>query len=178
MQYTKIAEDRIGVLIGKDGEIKKKTEEKTHTKILVTGTEVTISGSPYYEMLAENVVDAISLGFSPEKALLLTKDYMDYTYEFIPLSEKKFLPVRGRIIGTNRSVLNTIEKISECYVCVGKEGIGIIGDYEDVEDVKEAILMLINHRKSGTVYGFLNKRKKQRKDKEMRRVINQEDELE
>ncbi|CEG11044.1 conserved hypothetical protein [groundwater metagenome] len=178
MQYTKIAEDRIGVLIGKDGEIKKKIEEKTHTKITVTGTEVDISGSPYYEMLAENVVDAISLGFSPEKAILLTKEYKDYTYEFIFLSEKKFIPLRGMVIGTNRSVLDSIEKISECYVCVGKEGIGIIGDYEDVEDVKEAILMLINHGKPGTAYGFLDKRKKQRKDREMRRVINSEDKLE
>jgi len=167
MQYTKIAEERIGVLIGRDGEIKKKIEEKTHTKISIRETEVIISGSPYYEMLAENIVDAICLGFSPEKALLLTEDYKDFTYEFIPLSEKKFLFVRGRVIGTKRSVLDNIEKISECYICVGKEGIGIIGDYEDVEDTKEAISILINNGKYGTAYRFLEKRKKERKDKQM-----------
>lgn len=163
MQYTKIAKDRIGVLIGKNGETKRKIEERTHTKITVRETEVEISGSPYYEILAEDVVNAISLGFSPEKALLLTKVDEDYVYEFIPLSEKKFTPIRGRIIGRKRSVLDNIEKISECYVCMGKEGVGIIGDYEDAEDVKEAISILINHGKPGTAYRFLSKRKKEHK---------------
>lgn len=178
MQYTKIAEDRIGVLIGKNGETKRKIEERTHTKITIKGTEVDISGSPYYEMIAENVVNAISLGFSSEKAMLLTKENKDYTYEFIPLQEKKFMAIRGRIIGRNRDILNNIEKISECYVCVGKEGIGIIGDYEDVEDVKEAILILINHGKPGVAYKFLSKRKKQRKDRGMLERMDSEGEFE
>ncbi|OQX21160.1 MAG: hypothetical protein BWK75_03790 [Candidatus Altiarchaeales archaeon A3] len=177
MQYTGISEDRIGVVIGKDGEIKKKIEDKTHTKILISGTDVTILGSPYYEMLAQNIVDAINLGFSPEKALLLTKDYKDYSFEFIPLSEKRSPHIRGRVIGTQRSVLNTIEKISECYVSVGKDGIGIIGDYEDVEDVREAIEMIINNGKFGTAYRFLENKKRQRKDDLNLRMITPEEEL-
>ena len=177
MQYTSISEDRIRVLIGKDGETKKKIEDKTHTQILISGTDVTISGSPYYEMLAQNIIDAINLGFNPEKALLLTKDYKDYSFEFIPLSEKRFMSIRGRIIGTNRSVTNTIEKISDCYVNVGKEGVGIIGDYEDVEDVKEAIEMIINNGKFGTAYRFLENKKRQHKDDLNLKMISDREEM-
>jgi len=162
MQYTTISKERIGVLIGNNGETKKRIEEATHTKISISETEVAISGQPYYEMIAQNVIDAINLGFSPEKALLLTKEQEDYTYEFIPLSEKKFFYIRGRVIGTNGSVLNKIEKLSGCFICVGKEGIGIIGNYEDVEDVKEAITIIINNGKFGTAYKFIAKRKKER----------------
>jgi len=59
-------------------------------------------------------------------------------------------------------VLNKIEKLSGCFICVGKEGIGIIGNYEDVEDVKEAITIIINNGKFGTAYKFIAKRKKER----------------
>ncbi|MFN3527858.1 MAG: KH domain-containing protein [Candidatus Altarchaeaceae archaeon] len=155
MQYCKISEDRKGVLIGKDGKVKKEIEKMTKTKIYITDY-VIIDGDPYGEILAEQIISAINLGFSAEKALLLLND--NFSYEFIPISGKRSTEIKGRIIGRNGTTRNIIEKISNTYICVGDEGVGIIGNEDDVEDVKECIMMLISGSTHGAAYRLLEKR--------------------
>lgn len=60
---------------------------------------------------------------------------------------------------------------------MGKEGVGIIGDYEDVEDVKEAIEMIINNGKFGTAYRFLENKKRQHKDDLNLKMISDREEM-
>jgi len=155
MQYCNISEKRKGVLIGKDGEVKRKIEERTKTKITITD-QVIIEGDVYGEILAEQIISAINLGFGAEKALLLLND--KYSYGFIPLSGKRADTIKGRIIGRAGTARNIIENISHTYICVGDEGVGIIGYSEDVEDVKQSIMMLIGGASHGAAYTFLEKR--------------------
>ena len=49
---------------------KKKLEEKLNVKITNRGKEVTISGSPEDEYIAEKVIDALNLGFDFSVAIL------------------------------------------------------------------------------------------------------------
>lgn len=155
MQYAKISEKRKGVLIGKNGEIKKEIEKRTKTKIHI-GDQIIIEGDTYGEILAEQIISAIDLGFSAEKALLLLKD--GYSYKFIPMSGKRSKAIKGRIIGRAGITRNIIEKLSHTYICVGEEGIGIIGLDDDVEDVSECIMMLASGASHGAAYRFLEKR--------------------
>lgn len=160
MQYSKISEKRKGVLIGKNGEVKKAIEERTKTKIKI-GDQIVIEGEPYGEILAEQIISAINLGFSAEKALLLLND--KYSYEFIPISGKRGRVVKGRIIGSAGKARNIIENLSHTYICVGEEGVGIIGLDDDVEDAKECIMMLASGASHGVAYKFLEKRMAEKK---------------
>lgn len=155
MQYCNISKDRIGVLIGKNGEVKKKIEEATKTKIKIRD-QVIIEGDPYGEILSEQIIEGINLGFSAEKALLLIKD--NYFYEFIPLSGKRAQTIKSRIIGSGGTARNMLERLSNTYICVGDNGVGIIGYADDVEDAKEAIMLIIQGASHGAVYKFLEKR--------------------
>ena len=84
MKYLKIPMQRIGVLIGQNGENKEKIEKISKVKIIIDSKlgEITIDDhnaeDPIKTIKIENIILAIGRGFSPEKAFLLWDD----NYEF------------------------------------------------------------------------------------------------
>jgi ribosomal RNA assembly protein len=79
MEYVKIAEDRIGSVIGKDGEVKSKIEKILEVKLTVNSKEgfvqIENAGSdPLGEWKARDIVKAISYGISPDTAMSLKDD--------------------------------------------------------------------------------------------------------
>ena len=69
-QELKIPVDRVAILIGKNGEVKKKIEKKMHVHIDIHSEEgdVIVSGEDsvaVYETLS--IVKAIGRGFNPER---------------------------------------------------------------------------------------------------------------
>ena len=96
IEVVKIPKERIGVLIGKNGEVKKRIEKELGVQININQDgEVTISSTentkdPLALWKGRDIVKAIGRGFNPEKALRLLSD--DYVLEIIDISDYATLP--------------------------------------------------------------------------------------
>lgn len=160
MQYLKIPEERVAVLIGTGGAVKRDIEAKTKTKLTIEDGNVTIEGEGVGLMTARDVVQAIGRGFSPEIAFILFRE--EYVLEVIPLmdilgSEKEMARKKGRIIGSRGKTRNFIEGITRTSISVYGKSVGIIGKYDDVQTAKEAAVMLLQGARHSAVYRFLER---------------------
>jgi ribosomal RNA assembly protein len=163
----KIPKDRVAVLIGKKGELKKQLEHATKTRIAIDSDEgdVRITGKDALLLYScREVVRAISRGFNPETAMLLLKQ--DYGVEFINLQDYARTPndlerLRGRVIGEGGKSRKTIEDLTFTHISVYGKTIGIIGRLEHIPSARKAIEALLSGRKHGTVYKFLERQRKQ-----------------
>jgi ribosomal RNA assembly protein len=177
MEYNyelKIPKERIAVLIGKKGEIKKRIEEETKTKIKVDSKEgdIFINGSDALNLFtAREVISAVGRGFNPEIAeLLLKADYgleiIDIT-EFTGKSKSTMLRLKGRVIGKEGKSRKTIEELAECYISVYGKTIGIIGKSEDLANARRAVESLLQGSPHANVYKWLEKRRREAKRREI-----------
>jgi ribosomal RNA assembly protein len=174
-EHIKVPQDRIGAIIGVEGNVKKVIEEKTGASLDVdseSGTVVIESeGDAYKAMKATEVIKAVARGFSPEKALKLLENE-DLVLDVIDLSIIGDSPadlkrLKGRIIGKNGKTREVIEQMSGARISVYGKTIGIIGDAEQLATVREALNMLIDGAPHGAVYGFLEKRRRDLKRTQM-----------
>lgn len=169
----KIPKDRIAVLIGKKGEIKKQIEEVTKTKINVDSSEgdVFVTGEdPLTLFSTRDIIRAIARGVNPEIAMLLIKQ--DYMFEIIDLKEyvknKEQMPrIKGRVIGKEGKARRHIEELTETYICVYGKTISIIGIAEHVAIAKRAIESLLSGSQHSNVYKWLEKARRDLKMKEL-----------
>lgn len=166
----KIPHDRIPVLVGTDGTIKKEIEEKTNCKLDVDSSEgeVTIDSEDSLAVFtAKEVVQAIARGFNPKYALLLTKS--DYSLEIVNLHEvlgknqKKITRMKGRVIGRNGKSRKTIESLTDTHICVYGKTLSIIGDMEDVGLARKAVFDLLEGANHASVFKFLEKQNRMKK---------------
>ena len=170
--YVRIPKRRIGVVIGKNGIVKKKIEEKLDLKIEVDeeGTAV-IKSLPSADPLAcwkgRDVVKAIARGFSPHKAYKLFDDSVILEVvdleDFTGKSRNSLKRVKGRIIGKDGKTRKIIETSTGCFLSVYGRTISFIGTFEDVYDAKKAVEMLLRGAEHSTVYRFLENIKKKKK---------------
>ena len=163
----KIPKERVAILIGKNGSVKSKLEEETHTVLKVDSSEgdVFISGDDAIELFnAREVIKAMGRGFNPEIAFLLMKG--DYVFELINLAENvksknSMLRLKGRVIGQEGKTRKIIEEMTECHVSVYGKTIGIIGRAENIGIAKQAVMNLIEGSPHSSVYKWLEKKRKE-----------------
>lgn len=163
----KIPQERVAVLIGKDGETKKGIEEATTSKLDVSKEgDVTISGDDGLLLYTtKEIVKAIARGFNPKIALLLLKT--DYTLEIIDLkdiagkSKNTMQRLKGRVIGKSGRAREEIERLTDTHISIYGKTIGIIGEVAQVAISRQALAMLLQGSMHRTVYRFLEKRKKE-----------------
>jgi ribosomal RNA assembly protein len=174
-EHIKVPQDRIGVIIGVEGNVKKVIEEKTGATMDVdseSGTVVIESEEDAFKALkASEVIKAIARGFSPEKALKLLENE-DLVLDVIDLSVIGDSPadlkrIKGRVIGKNGKTREIIEQMSGARLSVYGKTISIIGDAEQLAPVREALNMLIDGAPHGAVYGYLEKRRRELKRTQM-----------
>ncbi|MBI2670658.1 RNA-processing protein [Candidatus Woesearchaeota archaeon] len=160
----KINKDRIPILIGKNGSVKKQIEIKTQTKITIDSKEgdIFIRGNESYEVyIAKIIVLAISRGFNPDIALMLKNentileilDIKDYAGR----SKTKIIRAKSRVIGTKGKSKKLIEQLTDTDVCVYGKTISIIGKVENAIMARRAVEMLLGGSKHGNVYSWLEK---------------------
>ncbi|MBU0470080.1 MAG: KH domain-containing protein [Nanoarchaeota archaeon] len=162
----KIPEERVAVLIGKDGETKKEIEENTGCKLDISKEgDVIITGKDALMLYTtREIVKAVARGFNPKTALLLLKQ--DYTLELIDLkdisgkSQNTLLRLKGRVIGKGGKSREEIERLTDTYISVYGKTIGIIGETSKVSLAHQAIGMLLEGSMHKTVFHFLEKKKK------------------
>ncbi|HUU74842.1 MAG TPA: KH domain-containing protein [Methanoregulaceae archaeon] len=170
MQEFKVSGNRVGVLIGKGGLVKKELEEKTGTSIVIDSQEgmVRIEGEDAIPFLrAVEVTQAINRGFSPEKAFLLLEDE-DLLLDVINLtgyteSQRQLDRLRGRIIGKDGRSREQIEHMTGTNISILGKTVAIIGLPEQLKVARNAIDMLIQGIPHEAVFAFLERKKREAK---------------
>lgn len=170
MQELKVSGNRIGVLIGKGGLIKKELEERTHTNIGIDSQEgiVRVEGDDAVPFLrAVEVIQAVNRGFSPERAFRLLDDE-DLLLDVIDLSGLADSPrqmdrLRGRIIGKDGRAREQIEHMTHTQISVMGKTIALIGLPEQMKVARAAIDMLLEGSPHEAVFSYLEKKRQDAK---------------
>jgi len=175
--FVRIPPDRLGVVIGEGGSVKREIERLTGTKITIDTVnggaiveQESGSANPLGLIKAQEILRAIALGFSPERAYRLASE--NQVLVVIDLKDVAPSPnhmerIKGRVIGEKGKTRRIIEETTGCYVCVGESEIGIIGNYNEAEVARQAIAMLIEGRPHSVVYKFLEREARKLKKSEM-----------
>ena len=169
----KIPLERVAVLIGKKGEIKKELESLTKTRLDVDSKEgeVTISGTDAIKLFAaKEMIQAIGRGFNPDVAALLMNQ--DYGFELISISDyaktkNDMIRLKGRVIGQEGKSRRVLEELTDTNICVYGKTVGIIGKVENVPVARRAIESLLSGSPHRNVYKWLEKQKSQSRKKEL-----------
>jgi ribosomal RNA assembly protein len=175
MEYIKVAEDRIGAVIGKDGEVKSMIEEVLEVKLDVNSREMVVKienvgSDPLAEWNASDVVKAISYGILPKTALQLKSDENVLAVinisDIVGRSKKAIIRQRGRIIGREGKTKKHIAGLSDTSIAIKGKHIAIVGKAEEVALAREAVEAVIGGLPHSVVYKVLEKKcaslKKQR----------------
>jgi len=149
-----ICEKAIRIIKGKQ-----KLEKELNVKLIIHGKEIEINGKPEDEYIAEEVIDALDMGFPFSTAMLIKEE--DYVFEIIHIknyTKRKDLEViRARIIGKNGKTLATFSELTKCFFELKDNKVGIIGDLEHIKNAQDAVIYLIQGSKQANVYSFLEK---------------------
>ncbi len=172
-----IPKERVGVLIGSQGSVKRRIEEALGVKLVIDSGGGTVrielakrpeeGGDPVALFKARDVVQAIGRGFSPERAFRLFEDgvilsVIDIT-DYIKPTRNNLVRVRARLIGRNGRTRKIIEETTHTYVSIYGDTVSIIGEEEDVKAAEEAVIDLINGAPHPAIYKKLNEYARLRK---------------
>ena len=138
---------------------RKKLEEILNVIIIHRGTEVYIDGEPEDEYVAEKVINALNFGFPFSVAIEIKKE--DLMFEVLNIkhytNQKNLARVRGRIIGAKGKTIKIISELSNCYLEIKDNKVGIIGEPEFIKNAQEAIISIAKGTKQANVYNYLEK---------------------
>lgn len=166
----KIPKDRVAVLIGRKGGVKKDIEMATNSRINVDSKEgdIAVSGDdPVGLLSAREVIKAIGRGFNPEIANLLLKQ--DYCFEILNItdysgkSKKKMLRLKGRVIGEDGKTRRIVEELTMTNISVYGKTVCIIGWSANANLARRAVESLLSGAEHAAVYRALEKKRKELK---------------
>ena len=106
MKYVRIPKERVGVLIGKDGETKKTIERISQVHLEIDSEEGEVvfneqeAKDPLIPLKVEDVIRAIGRGFSPEHAFRLfgeeTELFIFDIYDYVGKKESHLIRVKSQ----------------------------------------------------------------------------------
>ena len=160
MKQVRIPEERLGVLIGRNGSTKEKFQEIVDCEVEMEDNLVTVDGDALDELVARDIVKAIGRGFSPEKAFKLVEE--GYTLHILDIKQyadthKSRERLKGRVIGRDGEARRHIEKDANVDIAVYGSTVGFIGKTGNIELGREAVRMLLQGASHATAYGYLEK---------------------
>ena len=167
MDEIRVTKERVAILIGKKGEVKRKIAKLTKTKIKVDSKEgdVIITGEDGLGVYnARNIINAISRGFNPEQALSLLYD--ENIFEVINISDysrnnkNDLKRLKGRLIGKNGKAKEMIQDLTNVSLSIYGKTISMIGKIENVDTARHAINNLLSGSRHGKVYAYLERQRK------------------
>jgi|YelNatPaOPRAMG01_1025707.scaffolds.fasta_scaffold115578_2 ribosomal RNA assembly protein len=170
--------ERIGVLIGTNGNVKSRIEKELNVSLTIDSKEgvVTITlpsknDDPSKLFRARDIVLAIGRGFSPERAFKL---FDENTFlriidleSILGKNKNTLRRIKGRIIGAGGKTRRIIEEYTKTFISVYGHTVSIIGDIEGLQIAEEAINKLISGAQHSSVYRFLNEYAHKRKFKKI-----------
>ena len=165
MKYLKIPVDRVGVLIGHNGETKKDLENRFKIKLDIDSKsgEITIdeheTEDPLVVIKIENIVKAIGKGFSPQNAIKLMDDNADFftfdIHDYVGKKDAHLRRLKSRVIGREGKTKHVLEELTDSKISVYDHTISIISDIMRMNILKKSIDMLLTGSKHATVYRFV-----------------------
>lgn len=167
MIELKIPKQRVAVLIGVKGQIKKQIEKATNTKLKIDSREgfVEIHGEDSVAAYkAEEIIKAIGRGFNPVVALSLLDE--ENCFEFVDIksfsgkSLAKFTRIKSRLIGTKGKCRKLIETLANVHISIYGKTVGIIGKFENVQTARIAVQDILAGAPHGPVYKTLEEKRK------------------
>jgi ribosomal RNA assembly protein len=168
VDYINIPKDRVAVLIGKRGEVKRRVQRETKVKIEIDSEsgEVAVTrnlaGDPLAAMKAADIIKAIARGFSPQKAFKLTSDnvyleIIDLT-EYVGDAPRALERVKSRIIGREGKARSYISRLTNTDIVIYGKTVAVLGGAEEVNIAKEALFKLIEGLPHNVVFRFVERR--------------------
>ncbi|MDY6789596.1 MAG: KH domain-containing protein [Candidatus Nanohaloarchaea archaeon] len=159
MRLVRIPEDRVSVLIGKDGETLERIQELLNVDISVKENDAEIdSEDPMEELRAQNIVKAIGRGFPPEKAFRLLEDNSGLAviniknYASTDNSKRR---LKGLVIGRDGETRRQFENMTDTEIAVYGKTVAILGPLANVEVAKKAVEMLLETGSHSAAYKYL-----------------------
>ncbi len=169
----RIPKTRIAVLIGPNGAIKRELEKITQTVITIDSADGLVvvestedTTDPLAVWKARDIAHAIGRGFSPQRAFALLDD--DVYLRLINLEEFGSTPnqirrLKGRVIGQGGKTRRNIEELTETFVVIMGNTIGVIGEVENQQVAVNAIVRLLRGAEHSTINRYLNTQRRQMK---------------
>ncbi len=134
-------------------------EKSLNIEITHRGREFYLKGSADDEFFARQVIEAINFGFPVEEALSIVEK--DFLFEILNIKDytkrKDLNTVRSRIIGKEGKALEVLTQLTQSFIQVKNNQVGIIGDPEYMKTTQEAIIGIIRGAKHSNVYSYLEK---------------------
>jgi ribosomal RNA assembly protein len=166
MKAVRIPQERVGVLIGKDGATKAYIERRAKVRLIVDKEgEVTVDESkmedPVMQLKIVDVIKAIGRGFSPHHAYRLFDD--DEYLEIIDIDAyvgkkgEHLMRVRARLIGSGGKTRHLIEDLTGANMSVYGDTVGLIGNSVQLPIARNAVDMLLRGSEHSTVYRYLER---------------------
>ena len=177
-KLIRIPSDRIGVHIGKSGNVKSRIEKACSVKLEIDSTsgETLISGIGKLDDIqpfkAMEIVTAIGRGFSPEIAMRLLKGentlHVIDLREFVGKSAAQIERIKGRIIGEGGKARINMEHLSGGNISVYGRTVAIIGSPTQLKLAANAIGALSSGSMHGSVYSKLEAARRRNKLERLR----------
>ncbi|MCA1819341.1 MAG: KH domain-containing protein [Thermoplasmatota archaeon] len=178
--FIRIPQDRVGVVIGPQGDTRRTLIQRSGIQIEVDSdqNEVAIHDEaegvdPVMVLKVKDVVRALARGFSPEHAMRLFSDdcyfeLLDF-HDYVGKHKGHVRRVASRLIGSEGKTRRIIEEQTDCDLAIYGHTVGIIGDLEDLGNAKQAVDMILRGAEHASVYRFLEnqRRKAKRANAEM-----------
>ncbi|MHA1679695.1 MAG: KH domain-containing protein [Promethearchaeota archaeon] len=177
----KIPSSRIGVLVGREGSVKKRIEDLTNTEVEIDSKSGMViikkregSDEMIGDWVAKNIIQAIGRGFNPKIAEKLVDE--DFLIEIIDLeailgkSQKRIKTIKARLIGESGKTKKNIESLAMVNISIYGNTVSTIGMYEELKIAREAIGRIINGQSHRSVYRFLQQKHEFLKQKSMKEM--------
>ncbi len=155
--------DRVGVLIGSKGEVKKEIEKLARIEVNSDGEVIIDDSDSLLALKVRDIVKAIGRGFSPKNAFKLFDDGVYLSLidirDYAGKKGKDVHRIAGRIIGKNGKMRSTIEEMTGASLSIYGHTVSIIADLDEMEVATQAVEMLLNGSMHSTVYNFLERKR-------------------
>ena len=157
--------DRVGSVVGKSGRTKLWIEEKCYVNLDIDSRsgEIHISTDDKISnpLLAVDLIQSIAHGFSKVRASNLFDEdkflsIIDLT-QYYKKSSHSISRIKSRVIGQNGKARQVMEELSDTNISVYGHSVSIIGSFEQIKLVENAINLLISGAQHKTVYALLQK---------------------
>ena len=170
MKYLKIPKERVGVLIGHNGETKQRIETISQTVLDIDSNEGEVSindenvTDPLMPLKVLDVVKAIGRGFSPDRAMRLFDEgaelFIFDIHDYVGKKPTHIRRLKSRIIGKEGKTKRVIEEITGSSLSVYGHTISVIADALSMDVARRAVDMLLSGSKHATVYRFVEREMK------------------